>query len=645
MNDRFSKEVIYILENAEDEMLKLRHPYVGSEHLLLSLLKMDKNVKKILKEFDVNYSCFKKELVKVVGSSSKESEYILYTPLLRKILNDSLDIDDKVDGMCLFKSILKQKDGIAISILKNIGINLKKLIKSLDNTCSKLINGVGYLMNSVVDKVIVIDRDREVLELIDVLMKKDKCNPILVGHPGVGKTVIVEEFVRRINNGMVPNKLLDTNVYSISLGNLVSGTKYRGDFESRLKSIIDECLKTKSIIFIDEIHGLSSCGNAEGAVSAAEILKPYIAKGELKVIGATTEREYNAYISKDKALVRRFDLIKINEPSDSSTLNILKGIKKDYELFHEVLISNDILKSIIDISGKYFKSKCNPDRSIELLDLVCAKKKFKVSEDMNTYKINRDDIYSVIKDKYNLDIELNVVDEFKNKMNNIIGQDIVKCKLLKLIEYKYKNEGEVVSALLIGKTGVGKSEMIKLLGSCLGDNCLIKLDMSEYNLDSSISKLIGTTSGYVGYNDYYEFEKVKLNPFSIILVDEVEKASNKVLNLFLNILDEGIVKDGSGDVIDFRNCMIFFTSNLGSSNGMGFTRRKINDLEEYFTPELLGRFDEILEFDDISEDNVREFVKGLNTKVKIKDILNKCDYKRYGLRNVKKVIKSLEFHA
>ncbi len=643
MLDKFNDEVIFLLECAEEEMISMKHPYVGSEHLLLSLLNNDELVKSTFKKVGITYTKFKNALIKLVGKSSIESEYVLYTPLLRKILNDCIKSNkDNINGISLLEQIIKQRDGIAISVLKVMKVDINMLQDVLLNYNCDTISKTGYLMNSIVNNDKVINRDVEIDEIVNILLKRDKCNPILVGNAGVGKSVLVEELVRRINFGKVPKKLLNTNVFAVNLANLVSGTKYRGDFEKRFKDIIEEVIKSKAILFIDEIHGLGSCGNSEGSISAAEILKPYLTKRSLRVIGATTEREYNAYIVKDKALSRRFDLVKVNEPDDDSTYQILKNIKRDYELFHEVLIDNKVLESIISISGKYMKNRYNPDRSIELLDLVCSRLRMKkIDGGVDNYKVELNDIYNVINDKFSINVNRDI-NAISKSFSSIVGQDVVKSKLLKLLEYKFKNDGEVMSALLIGNTGVGKSEIVKIVASSLGNNSLIKLDMSEYYLDSSISKLIGTTSGYVGYNDTYEFEKVKLNPFSVILVDEVEKASPKVMNLFLSILDEGYIKDGCGDLIDFRNTIIFFTSNLASKKGIGFTNSRVSNLEEFFTPELIGRFDSIIEFDDIKEEDVINYVKNLNTNVSVEEVLSLCNYKKYGLRNVKKVIKSLE---
>ncbi len=678
MFENFGKEGCNILQDAENEMLELYHPYVGSEHLLLSLLKNDEYTSRVFAKYGVSYQSFRNELISVVGGASKKSEYILYTPLLRRIIDSALKMaeeenEGRVTGEYLIRGLIEESDGIAIRLLKNMDVNLKEIKEQLNITKEiTVLNEYGNLLTGENEKLI--GRDKEIEEIFNILLKKNKANPLLVGKAGVGKSAIAMEIARRITIGEVPTKLLGYQVYNLSLASLVSGTKYRGDFENRMEDILKEIENNKIILFIDEIHGIINAGSAEGAVSAAEILKPYLAKGKIRIIGATTEREYNQYLVKDKAIARRFDVVRLREPSMSETLEILKGIKDEYEEFHGVEISNAVLNEIVILSNQYMKDKANPDRAIELLDLTCAsvqdkdilrnlKREKEIAVVNNDYEqaqritkkiiklskvkteIRVEDVYKVLNNKLGINAleSKDIMKRVKEKLEAIIGQDEVKTRLYNLVNYKLNHHG-VLSALLVGPTGVGKTESVKLIAEGLGVNNFLRLDMSEYNLETSINKLIGVSSGYVGYNDGHELEKIKLKPYSVILVDEVEKAHPKVLNLFLQILDEGFITDAMGDVIDFSNTLIFFTSNLGIKKMVGFKESFNNDLEEFFTPELLGRFDEILRFKEVTKEDVLKYIEKYvpNKKDNLEEILKRSNYEKYGLRNIKRVIRTLE---
>ena len=374
-----------ILKDAEEERKLLSHPYVGSEHLLLAILKNNSEIKDRLEEIGLTYKKFKQELIDIVGIPKKNIDVNLYTPLLKRVLSNALsDAKENNKGVVteshLLLAMLEEGEGIAIRIMIGMNINLDDLydelkIKPQNIKGEKLeVMTVGRVLNDLTnnfDKVI--GRDKEINSVIEVLMRKKKCNPLLIGPAGVGKTAIVEELARRIKNKEVPMILLNKKIIDLPMGDLVSGTKYRGEFEERLTKIIKEIIKNKNIIlFIDEIHTMVNAGGAEGAINAGDILKPYLARGEIKVIGATTTEEYERFISKDKALERRFETILIKEPTLEETKEILKGLKETYEHHHNIKITNENIEDMTFLANKYLFTKKNPDKTIDLLDSVCA---------------------------------------------------------------------------------------------------------------------------------------------------------------------------------------------------------------------------------------------------------------------------------
>ena len=550
-------------------------------------------------------------------------EINLYTPLLKRIISNALE-DAKennrgeVTASHLLLAMLDEGEGIAIRIMIGLDIDIDSLYDELKVKPNEILNSkleimnVGEVLNdkaSNFDKVI--GRDKEIDSLIEVLLRKKKSNPLLIGPAGVGKTAIVEELARRIKEHEVPSSLENKIIIDLPMGDLVSGTKYRGEFEERLTKIIKEVIKNKNIIlFIDEVHSMVNAGGAEGAINAGDILKPYLARGEIRVIGATTTREYEKFIAKDKALERRFEIIKVNEPNLEETKDIISGLKDSYEHHHNLKITSENIEDIVTLGNKYLFGRFNPDKTIDLLDSVCAyvKRKNMIiktdKESINKLKalkkekeekvknglydealnicekiskleskeqenktsneeITKNDILKVIENKSNIPMFLNY-EEILTKVSNILeekiyGEEKAKKQIINNLNIYFKKDKNL-KLLLLGPSGVGKTSSVKHLSETLKMN-LIRLDMSEYNLETSVNKLIGVSHGYVGYDDDYIFNKVKYNPYSVILVDEIEKSHPSVLNLFLQIMDEGFITDAHGEKIDFSHTLIFMTSN------------------------------------------------------------------------------------
>ena len=692
-----------ILKDAEEERKNLSHPYVGSEHLLLAILKNKSKTKEILEDYGLTYKKFRQELINIVGIPKKNIDVNLYTPLLKRILSTALsDAKENNKGIVteshLLVALLDEGEGIAIRIMIGMNINIDDLydelrIKPQDIKKEKLeIFTVGRVLNDRVDEFDeVIGRTKEINEVIEVLLRKKKSNPLLIGPAGVGKTAIVEELARRINAKDVPYPLLNKKIIDLPMGDLVSGTKYRGEFEERLTKIIKEVIKNKDIIlFIDEVHTMVNAGGAEGAINAGDILKPYLARGELKVIGATTTEEYEKFIAKDKALERRFETIFVKEPTLDETKEILLGLKSSYENHHNIKITNKNIDDIVFLANKYLFKKKNPDKTIDLLDSICAyvkrknilkedlialeqkvealtkqKEKYvldnlfdkaldtclklnEIEQEINALKQNKSDeitymdILKVIEQKSNIPLFINK-DELLNKIKeelfaNILYEDKALNKLIDNLKIFYNNERSL-KLLLTGPSGVGKTSCVKILKEVTKNN-LIRLDMSEYKDQTSLSKLIGTHGGYIGYNDPFIFKEVKYNPYSIILVDELEKAHPSIINLFLQIMDEGFIHDAHGETIDFSHTLIIMTSNVGGKENVGFINQGSEELQEFFSEEFLGRFDDIISFNKITKEQALTFLK---TKLKddtinYEELLKDTSYEKYGFRYLKKLI-------
>lgn len=713
MFSKFSEEAQKVLLNSKKEMQDLKHPYVSSEHLFLSLLKINKNFKLKMQEYGITYSKFKDKIIETVGIGSDTNNYFLYTPLLKRIIEDALLISkeassNEVDTVHLIYALFEEGEGVAIRILNNLNIDIDELQEyySLDITNSKkttnrkklLVEEFGLdltkkALNCELDPVI--GRENEIKNILEILCRRSKNNPLLVGEAGVGKTALVEELARLIVNEQVPDKLKNKRIISVSIASLVSGTKYRGEFEERVTSIIKELEEHDEILlFIDEIHTIMGAGGAEGAIDAANIFKPALSRGKIRLIGATTLDEYKQTIEKDRAMERRFQKVLIEEPNTKQVYNILKELKPIYEKFHCIKIKDEMLIKIIELSNKYIYDRYQPDKSIDILDEVCSMVSLKdrkhtnkldlyKEELKNTKKIKNDylvkqdynnaskiifkekelisiinnleikkekcvikdikltDIAEVISRKTGMPIyEVNGVDmkyifNLKKYLSErIVGQDHAISELVettKRFKLGYKDDNKPISFLFVGPTGVGKTAMaINYSDYLFGRDKVIRIDGSEYKDITSINKILGSAPGYVGYNDNKnKLEEIRNNPNSLILFDEIEKAHPTILNLFLQILDNGKITDNKGHIINFKNNIIIMTSNIGfNKRDVGFTEnisKNDSKLKEFIPLELLNRLKKVIYFNKMEFDDIYCIIKRKIVSVK----------KKFSTKNIK----------
>ena len=738
MLGNFSDSAQLVLLGARDEMLDLNHPYVGTEHLVLSILKNEDDMARRLANYHLTYDNFKKEILKIIGKGSKKSEFFLNTPLLKKVIENALlDAKDNNHGIVmtehLFSSLLEEGEGIAIRIFIGMGIDTSllydefssKLIKRGNRRKKKLlveelgVDLVGQASNNKLDPVV--GRDKEINRVIEILCRRKKNNPVLIGDAGVGKTASVEELASRIASFNVPDCLRNVRIISLDMASLIAGTKYRGEFEERFNKLIREVICDGNIIlFVDEIHTLVGAGGAEGAIDASNILKPALARGKIRCIGATTIYEYKKYIEKDKALDRRFQRVLVSEPNEVDTVNILNGLKDMYEDFHHVVVSNEIIKRIVSLANKYIFDRYNPDKSIDILDEVCSmvgirktdnesklsflrnelldirekKNAFildsdvkeaysylkkeselenKVSElelflNSSKKKVTLEDVAMVINQKTNIPIYEIMKDNILNvkKVEDglkecIIGQDKAIDEIVRVtkrLKLGYSNP-RVRSYLFVGPTGVGKTCLAREYAALLvGDSNFIRLDMSEYSDAMAVNKIIGSSPGYVGYDDYHSvLEIVRDKPNCVILLDEIDKAHSSVINLLYQILDEGCIKDAKNEAIYFNHCIIIMTSNLGFDDvRVGFCNDNVsfvfNSLRDKFAISLLNRIDSVVLFNYLNKKNIikiinkkllklrDKYVDFVYSKSLIEDIVCECCYEEYGARKIDKIIEN-----
>lgn len=538
MDKCFNKDVCMILKSAEGEMLNLRHPYVGTEHLLLALLKRDR-VKKICYKFNLTYAGFRDELVRLIGQASKKSEVILYTPLLKLVIdnayNKSYDEHKEMDELYLLSSLFGESDGIALRVAYNMGVDTDALVKELDKP--KILSSIGVcLTDKEIDKIYL--RDKELDEVMEILLRKGKNNPLLVGDPGVGKTAIAYELARRIKCGNVPDRLKGKEVYLVSTSSLVSGTKYRGEFEERVNGLINEVIRNGNIIlFIDEIHTIMKTGSSEAGVDGANILKPYLARNDLKIIGATTKREYDEYLKKDGAFARRFAKVIVNEPSLKDTVTILNKLKKSYEEFYNLKINSNVIKYLVDLCDKYLPNSYNPDKSIDILDTSLSK----IALEGKKRILTKEDVYEVISKRCNISL---VSDENLDKVRAVLSDkysEVLADNVVKMFKCRDKSKYMVFS---------GSDEKRHApfdIGKCLGVN-VIDIDCALYNDEYSLNKFVSTN---------YLYNKISDNPFSLVVFDNYNKRGRVLDNIIRMMKDKGYIENSMNERLYLDKSVMF----------------------------------------------------------------------------------------
>lgn len=715
MFNKFSEEAKKIIALSKKEMIDLKHPYLGSEHLMLGILKRDNNISRILKKYGITYKIYKDTLINFIGVGKEETKWILYTPIVKEIFERAIELSDEnncqvnIEG--LFIALIELGDGIANRVFNILKLDMDKIYTELifkipkKNKKKKMIIediGVEFTTKDMISSFEpVIGRDKEIKQVIEILIRKNKCNPLLVGDAGVGKTAIIEEISRLIVENKVPNILRNKRIINLDMSSLVAGTKYRGEFEEKINKIIKEAESNDDIIlFIDEVHTIVGAGGAEGAIDASNIFKPALARGNIKCIGATTLDEYKKFIEKDKALERRFKKVFIEEPSIIETKNIIYKLKPIYENYHHVNISYKLLDLIVDLTNKYIHNHKNPDKSIDILDEVCAhanlkdnskvtqynnlssklseiveKKKEMISNNnfkkaleykqmeneiiskinelelllstTNYNNVTKKDVLHILNNKINVAIFDNS-NENKNKiikelMNKVKGQDTAIRHLVSSY-FTMKNSNNCKSILLNGKSGVGKTLLANLFGKIISNN-VINIQLSEYTEGHSISKLLGAPPGYIGYNDNnYIFDSVRQYPFSVIILDELEKAHVEVLDIFKQILDTSKINDSKGNEIYFNNVIFIMTTNIEIGNSIGFKKDEINNsLTDYFDKSFINKINDIIIMNNLTRNSILDIID-IYSKCKMYDknlideILLKSNYIEEGARNIEKLV-------
>lgn len=744
MFGNFTEEARRILVAAKIEMKELKHPYVGSEHLLLAILKDENNISKKLKQYGLDYARMKEELIEIVGIGSKESNWFLYTPLLKRVLENAvIDAKENNDGEVtvahLFSSLLEEGEGVAIRILLGMGVDIDELYSEF--TFRLTSGGKGHSHEKLLLEELgmdltekarngeldpVIGRDKEIKRVLEILTRRTKNNPLLIGDAGVGKTAIVEELSRMIAFGEVPLSLRNKRIISLDMATTVAGTKYRGEFEDRMRKILKEIEENDNIIlFIDEIHTLVGAGGAEGAIDASNIFKPALARNKLRLIGATTTAEYKKYIEADGALERRFQKIMIDIPSTETVKEILYKLRPIYEKYHLVHINDEMIELMIRLSDQYVYDRHQPDKAIDIMDEVCSKVSLKESKELKRYnelnkeiqmirknkneaivndefdvasqykdeenkvmtemndleillykkdqvkEVTKEDIASVVAMKTSIPVyellqdSISVVEHIEQELKDrILGQDEAVKSVIdisKRIKLGYQQENKCYSYLFCGPSGVGKTELSKLFASNLvGENNVIKLDMSEFSEAHTVSKIVGAPPGYVGYMDHRNIlEEIKNKPYSVLILDEIEKAHPSILNLFLQILDEGKAKDSKGTLVRFDHVVIVMTSNIGFHDiNIGFQKEEMSKvdskLKEFFSVPFINRIDHVIVFQPLQEAIIRELITKKLDQLKkryhkkdisilfgkevISEIVKESNYEEFGARKLDKII-------
>ena len=781
---KFTARAEKALEYAQEVAMELGHNYIGTEHLLYGLVEEGTGVaSKVLQNQGLTSESVKQAIEEIVGVGEEieDANEISFTPRSKRVIENAfLEArrlgTEYIGTEHLLIGIMKEGDCVATRIMLEENVNpqglYNELVKVLSeegeensesaNSSSKgsynstpTLNQYGSdLTKQAKEGKLdpVIGRKNEIQRVIQILSRRTKNNPCLIGEPGVGKTAVVEGLAEKIVAGDVPELLKNKRVVSIDIASMIAGAKYRGDFEERIKKALKEVKKAGDVIlFIDEIHTIVGAGSAEGAVDAANILKPLLARGEIQLIGATTLKEYRKYIEKDAALERRFSPVTVNEPTEDETVQILYGLRDKYEAHHNVKITDEAIKSAVELSSRYINDRYLPDKAIDLIDEAASKVRMSSYTEPDSFKDMKDEIEKLdkekeeairvqdfekaakIRDKENAKkkeledskknwetkkskevptlkeedianvisswtgIPVTKVSESENeKLKNleenlhkrVIGQDEAVSAVAKAIKRSrmgLKDPNKPIgSFLFLGPTGVGKTELSKALAENLfgSEDALIRIDMSEYMEPHSVAKLIGSPPGYVGYDEAGQLtEKVRRKPYSVILFDEIEKAHPDVMNMLLQVLDDGRLTDSQGRTVNFKNTVIIMTSNVGAKlitdkKTLGFTESKSGDdkeseekeykdikkevmaeLKKEFKPEFLNRIDEIIVFHKLEDSQIRKIVdilinnvgkllkeQGIKLTVdeKAKDLVaKKGTDKTYGARPLKRAIQTM----
>ncbi len=743
MFEKFTDKARRVVVLAQEEAKLLNHNYIGTEHILLGLIHEGEGVAaKALESLGINLDAVRDQVQEIIGQGQQApSGHIPFTPRAKKVLElslrEALQLGHSYIGTeHLLLGLIREGEGVAAQVLTRLGADTNRVrqqvIQLLSGFQGKETVQVGgeqvapqkgsqildqygkNLTQSAAEGKLdpVIGREREIERVMQILSRRSKNNPVLIGEPGVGKTAIVEGLAQAIVSGNVPETLKDKQLYTLDLGSLIAGSRYRGDFEERLKKVTKEIRTRGDIItFIDEIHTLVGAGAAEGAIDAASILKPMLARGELQTIGATTLDEYRKHFEKDAALARRFQSVQVNEPSLPHTINILKGLRDRYEAHHKVSFTDGAIVAAASLSDRYVTDRFLPDKAIDLLDEAGARLRLSIlssppelreieerivgvrvekekaieGQDFELAASKRDEEKKLTAERAQLEKQFRkgnvaaqgVVDEgliaevlaqatgipvFKlteeesaklifmedELHKRVIGQEVAIAALSKTIRRQRAGLKDPKrpsgSFIFAGPTGVGKTELAKALAEFLFDdeNALISLDMSEYGEKHTVSRLFGAPPGFVGFEEGGQLtEKVRRKPFSVVLFDEIEKAHPDIFNSLLQILEEGRLTDGQGRVIDFKNTVIIMTTNLGardiSRGAMGFSlegssdndyqlmKAKVNEeLKRSFRPEFLNRVDETIVFPQLTQAELLQivelFIKRLSVRLEERDL-------------------------
>ncbi len=726
MEGRYTDGVKKAWEYASQEALKLGSEYIGTEHLLLGIAhEKDTAGGKILNALGVTAQAVEEILQQYTRSSSFGNAEPYIAPRTKRVMEMAVQEANELGSSYvgtehLLLAILREGGGLSMQLLKAFGVTEEKLEAAFDRFMGEESKesgseNLGELADFAIDlnekaklgKIDpVIGRKDEINRVIQILSRRNKNNPVLIGEPGVGKTAIAEGLAQRIVNHDVPEILKDSHIISLNMSSVVAGTKYRGEFEDRLKKVIEEVKKHSNwILFIDELHTLVGAGAGEGSMDAANIMKPALARGELHCIGATTLKEYKKYIEKDAALERRFQPVKVGEPTPEDTLLILKGLRDRYEAFHKAKITDEALKLAVELSGRYITDRFQPDKAIDVIDEAAAKVRMEASSIPESIKEKEDKYNALQKEKQaavavqnfekaaeyrdqSQELQKEIEEMKKNwkgaskedltvtdkdvaavvsKWTGVPLQDLTESEHERLLNLESELHKRVIgqdeavhavatairraragmkdpkrpigSFLFLGTTGVGKTELARALSECMfgSEKNMIRFDMSEYMEKHEVSRLVGAPPGYVGYEEGGQLtDAVRRNPYSVILFDEVEKAHMDFFNILLQVLDDGRLTDGQGRTVDFTNCVIIMTSNLGSGllsgklNQLGFYNGQdkdsqsgfedikdkiLTEVKQTFRPEFINRIDEIIVFHPLDKKDLVSIVDLLLKKV------------------------------